>query len=232
LWTQSTAGVPGTDEKGDSFGLTLAAGDVNGDGRSDLIIGMPLEDIGSAADAGAITYLAGAPAGPTATGSVSYSQNTAGVPGTAEPGDEFGSSIAVGDVNGDGRGDTAVGTPSEDIGSIVDGGSVTVLAGSSSGPTATGSVSWDQDSPGIAGVVETSDEFGYAVYPANITSTGHADLVIGVPFESTGSADFDGALNLIPGSPRGLIATGSQYFGEPTDVAPQQPDDVWGAALA
>ncbi|OEV25562.1 hypothetical protein AN219_25635, partial [Streptomyces nanshensis] len=44
-------------------------------------------------------------------------QNSPGVPGVNEEGDEFGKALAAGDVNGDGYADIAVGVPGEDIGS-------------------------------------------------------------------------------------------------------------------
>ncbi|HEY1486022.1 MAG TPA: FG-GAP repeat protein [Micromonosporaceae bacterium] len=231
LWTQSTSGVPGTDEKGDNFGTDLAAGDVNGDGKADLVIGAQNEDVGTAVDAGDITYLAGSKSGLTATGSKSYSQATADIPGTAEKGDNFGFYVVIGDFNGDGKGDIAVGTPFEDGGSDADSGTVTIIKGTSSGPTATGAKSWDQNSAGIGGTVEEGDWFGFSLYAANIT-TGHTDLVVGVPGESTGTDEFDGALNVIPGSAGGLTSTGSQYFGEPTDVAGSDFADEWGFSVA
>jgi hypothetical protein len=46
--------VGGIDESGDQFGLALAAGDFNGDGKDDLAIGTPLEDITGASNAGAV----------------------------------------------------------------------------------------------------------------------------------------------------------------------------------
>ncbi len=48
------AGVP---EAGDFFGDALAAGDFDGDGDSDLAVGVPRETIGDIADAGAVNML-------------------------------------------------------------------------------------------------------------------------------------------------------------------------------
>lgn len=57
VWHQDSAGVPGACESGDRFGDTLAAGDVNGDGFDDLVIGSPGEGIGAVAHAGSVTLL-------------------------------------------------------------------------------------------------------------------------------------------------------------------------------
>jgi hypothetical protein len=96
--TESTSGVAGTATAGDYIGNNLTAGDVTGDGRADLIIDGTYKN----SAAGVIWLLKGTASGLTGTGSQQLSQNTAGVPGTSEPGDEFGWMSAVGDINGDG----------------------------------------------------------------------------------------------------------------------------------
>jgi hypothetical protein len=49
-----------------------------------------LEDVGTVPDAGAVSVLQGAAGGLTASGGQLFTQNSPGVPGTAEPGDSFG----------------------------------------------------------------------------------------------------------------------------------------------
>ncbi len=49
--------VPGAVEAGDSFGEALAPGDFDGNGFSDLAVGLPLEDVGAILDAGAVNVL-------------------------------------------------------------------------------------------------------------------------------------------------------------------------------
>jgi hypothetical protein len=51
--------VEGAPEDDDFFGVSLAAGDFNGDGMDDLAIGVPLEDIepGTIENAGAVNVL-------------------------------------------------------------------------------------------------------------------------------------------------------------------------------
>lgn len=114
---QDTAGVPGVAENGDRFGAALAVADVNRDGRDDLIAGAPGEAIGSRAGAGAAWLLRGGALGLLDTNgaatSVTWNQDTSGVPGVAEAGDAFGAAVASGDGNGDGVPDVAVGSPGE-----------------------------------------------------------------------------------------------------------------------
>ena len=86
------------------------------------------------------------PAGPEGPGTspVWWTQNSAGVPGASEQGDGFGTDLCVGDVNGDGYADVAIGVAGEDIGVVADAGAVTVLRGSVKGMTSTGAWSVNQ----------------------------------------------------------------------------------------
>jgi hypothetical protein len=111
---QDSPGVPGTAEAGDRFGTDVQLGDVDGDGYLDVLTGVPGEDIGSVADAGAVVLLSGRADGLTGAGSHQVvTQDTGNVPGTAEKGDAFGTAVHLGDANGDGLADAAVGAPGE-----------------------------------------------------------------------------------------------------------------------
>ncbi|MFJ8939839.1 FG-GAP-like repeat-containing protein [Streptomyces sp. NPDC102365] len=118
---QDTVGVPGIAETGDRFGAALAVGDLDGDGRDDLVAGAPGEAIGTEAGAGAATVLFGTENGLADESgesvAVAYNQNTPRVPGAAEAGDAFGAAVATGDHDHDGRKDLAVGSPGENANS-------------------------------------------------------------------------------------------------------------------
>lgn len=193
---QDSSGVPGTAEREDLFGSRLAAGDLTGDGRDDLVVSSPGEAIGSAWRTGSVAVLKGSAAGVTGSGAVGFDQGTANVPGSNEADDVFGRALAIGDVNGDGRPDLVVGTPGEDVGTVQDAGAVTVLPGTASGPVAQGSRYLDQNSPGVPGSNEVHDEFGAAlrVIPGA--------LVVGAPSEETGSgsATNTGAFTVLTGN--------------------------------
>jgi hypothetical protein len=211
-FSESTSGVPGTAENEDDFGFVLATGDVTGDGKADLAIGSPGESIGSLSGAGDVTLLRGASGGLTTTGAQSFSQDSSGVPGSAEALDEFGFSLALGDFNGDKRADLAVGVPGEDIGTVSNAGTVDVLYGRSSGLTGSGAQGWSQDSAGISGTAESGDEFGNMVQALNITAGSRADLIVGVPDEDSSVYTDNGAINVLLGSGSGLTATGDQLI--------------------
>ncbi|MGC0205108.1 FG-GAP-like repeat-containing protein [Streptomyces levis] len=132
---QDTAGVPGAGETGDLFGSALSAGDVNGDGYADIAVGAWAEDIGSVEDAGSVTLLFGSAGGLTGTGAKSWSQDTAGVPGSNETMDAFGMTVRLVDLDKNGKADLVTGAGYEN-----GYGAVTVLRGSASGLTTSGSL--------------------------------------------------------------------------------------------
>ncbi|MFD5895947.1 FG-GAP-like repeat-containing protein [Streptomyces sp. NPDC060366] len=142
--TQDTTGVPGTAKKGDRFGWSLAAGDTNRDGYADVAIGAPNEVTGSKRATGTVTVLRGSAKGLTGTGSKSFTQDTAGVPGAAEAEDQFGASVELTDSNNDGRAELVAGAFAENEGA----GSVWLFKSGTSGITATGSTSFGAASVG------------------------------------------------------------------------------------
>lgn len=231
LFDENSTGVPGSAEAGDQFGFSLATGDVTGDGRSDLVVGVPHEAIGTATQSGEIILLKGSSSGITGSGSQAWDQDSAGVPGTAEETDEFGTSVAVGDFNGDGHADVAVGVPGEGIGSLDHAGCVDVLNGTSSGLTGTGSVAWDQDSTGVPGTVEIGDEFGAAVLARPLTGGTRADLVIGAPTDDSGGLVNNGSITVLLNTSGGLTGTGSQAFTPANLAGGDFPAALFGSAL-
>jgi disulfide bond formation protein DsbB len=222
LWSQDSPGIAGTAEVGDEFGVALAAGDFNGDSRADLGIGAPGEN-----DRGVVQVLYGSPSGLTGTGSQLWSQGSSGLGGLAESGDSFGSALAAGDFNGDGRADLAASA----LGENNFRGVVQVLYGSASGLIAAGNQLWSQDSPGIAGLAEPDDQFGFAVATGDFNGDNRADLAIGV----RGENDFAGVAQVLYGSPSGLTAAGSQLWSQDSpgiaDVA-EPLGDEFGYRLA
>ncbi|MCX5008808.1 VCBS repeat-containing protein [Streptomyces sp. NBC_00638] len=137
-YTQASAGIPGTDEAFDDFGAAVAVGDATGDGRADVAVGASYEDVDGHRNVGNVVFLKGGSGGLTTSGAQSFHQATPGVPGAAEAGDHFGSSLRLRDINGNGRADLAVGAFGEDV--LPDGyddGAAWVLRGATTGLTST-----------------------------------------------------------------------------------------------
>jgi hypothetical protein len=91
---QDTAGIADAAEIGDRFGSALATGTFNDGAQTDLAIGVPEEHIGLVQNAGALNAIYGSASGLTATGDQFFSQNTSGVPDSAEQDDNFGAAVA------------------------------------------------------------------------------------------------------------------------------------------
>ncbi|MGQ9582586.1 MAG: PKD domain-containing protein [Thermoplasmatota archaeon] len=96
------------ESQGDGFGASVTAGDINGDGFDDLLVGAPQSDAGGA-DAGSV-YIFYGPID-SSTGEISAGAADAVITGMA-PGALFGQSISArGDINGDSVDDVVVGAP-------------------------------------------------------------------------------------------------------------------------
>jgi hypothetical protein len=214
LFAQGDGKVPGTPEAGDRFGEALATGDFNGDHLSDIAVGAQGENDGS----GVVDVLrgSGTSAMLTATGAQAWTQNSTGVPGTAEPFDAFGAAVAAGDFTGDGKADLAIGVPFEDDGTVVDAGTVDVLYGSSSGLSASHAQAWTQDDAGIPGTVAKDNQFGYALAAGDFNGGGKVDLAVGSPGESVGTVQGAGVVDTLIGATAGLTGTGSKAFDQGT----------------
>ena len=234
LWHQDTPGVVGMAESGDLFATSLASGDFDGDGKDDLAIGVPLEDIGAIVDAGIVNVLYGSAAGLTAAGDQAWHQNSRGVVGRAEAGDLFGDSLASGDFDGDGRDDLAIGVRREDIGTISDAGAVNVLYGTAAGLTASGDQLWHQNTAGIKGRAEAGDLFGDSLASGDFDGDGRDDLAIGASGEGIGTISDAGAVNVLYGSGSGLTAGGDQLWHQNSRgvVGKAEAGDLFGDSLA
>ena len=209
-------------------------GDFNGDGRDDLAIGVPGENEG----AGAVNVIYGSSNGLSATSPRDdqfWTQSSPDVNDDPQSDDAFGSSLASGDFNGDGKDDLAIGVPDEDLGSISDVGAVEVIYGSSSGLSASSPRTdqfWTQDSADVNDGKEVNDNFGSSLSPGDFNGDGRDDLAIGVPGEN----DNAGAVNVLYGSPSGLSATSprsDQFWTQSTtdvnDVS--EVEDHFGSSL-
>jgi hypothetical protein len=159
FFNQGDAG--GNAQGSDFFGSALAAADFNGDGRADLAIGTPGEDIGvfGAENAGAVNIMYGSAGGITQAGAIELVQDDLANGEASEDGDRFGEVLSAGDFNGNGRADLVIGVPLEDSGvTIINIGRVHVVYGLANGFS--GGQGWGQETPGMPDAPEASDAFG------------------------------------------------------------------------
>lgn len=156
---------------GDRFGAAVgAAGDVNGDGHDDVIVGAPLNDT-AGLDAGRVYVFFG---GLLADGIADWI-----LTGVAA-GDQFGASVSgAGEVNGDPYDDVIVGAPFNDAAGTNAGRAYVYQGGQI--PDATVDLTLD----GRA----AQDNFGFSVSGAgDVNGDGHADVIVGAPLNDTGAS--------------------------------------------
>jgi hypothetical protein len=162
LFHQGAGGVPGAAETGDGFGTAVAVG-VFGDGGNALAVGVPGEDVGSAADAGLVDVLYNSSSGLVGGGRRQLTQADAA--GAVEPGDRFGGALSGPFLHeSDVLEDLGVGAPGERVGAAAGAGAVSILLGS--GPDGLGGAGRQflfQGTGGLGGAAEPGDGFAAAL---------------------------------------------------------------------
>jgi hypothetical protein len=137
LLTGTLIGVPAAQRSFAFFGSSLASGDFDGDGYSDLAIGAPGAAVAGRSDAGIVMVLRGSPAG-LSTNATTLIQGRNGVAGVTTSRNGFGEVLLADDIDGDLHADLIVGVPHEDVDSNVDAGAIYRFWGSATGLTAAG----------------------------------------------------------------------------------------------
>ncbi len=176
-----------SDAGGDRHSTTVSsAGDVNGDGFDDLIVGAPYNDVGGHNDVGGAYVVFGdANPGNIDLTTMSPAQGFA-IQGDAAYGRRTGWSVSsAGDVNGDGFADVLVGAPFVKIGSDYPGAAYVVFGASTVADVDLGHLSASQGFT-IAGDAN-HDGAGYNVSAAgDVNGDGFDDVMVGAPWGEVG----------------------------------------------
>jgi MYXO-CTERM domain-containing protein len=180
-----------------SFGQVVSgAGDVNGDGHADVIVGAPE----SGSRFGSAYVYSGSSSGIDSNSEIKLSPSDGGGY------DYFGGAVSgAGDVNGDGFDDVIVGTPNDgDGGSYA--GSAYVYSGSGSG------IDSSTETKLTASDVVAYDAFGTAVSGAgDLDGDGYDDVIVGAPSHAHGKSD-PGSVYVYSGSSSGIISSSETEF--------------------
>lgn len=216
-------------QAGDGLGGSVAYGDVDGDGTTDLVVGSPGEDAKPGPNVGAVHVVCGRTNGVEARSSQTFSE-AGSAAGKRERGDRLGASVALGDFNGDGHDDVAAGAPSEDVRGNKDAGAVNILYGVPTGITTEHSTQLSQRGS-VAGSNSPGDRFGTALAAGDFDGDGFEDLAVGVPGDDRDGAANAGSVVVLYGANSGLGAR-SQLIDQRSTPSDNQANDDFGTALA
>jgi len=224
-------GFEGTLTEFGQFGVSLTGlGDVNGDGLYELAVGAPYDsELGI--ERGAVWVLSLLSDG-TVDSAPKINDAHGGFTGVLDNQDHFGYSVTgLGDIDGNGVGEIAVGAVSDDDGGT-DRGAVWILY-MKADRTVRGQTKISSTEGTFAGVLDDGDRFGHSVASAgDRDGDGIKDLFVGAPYDDDGGTD-RGAVWVLCISPAGTVKThGKISATEGNFPGPLADGVLFGASIA
>jgi len=224
--------------------LTAVAADFNGDGVSDLAIGIPSQTVAGASGAGAVQILYGTVRSPFVRPDGTFNIGTTGLTAFnnklitetslgqgSQADDGFGKALVAGDFNRDGIADLAIGSPGRAVNGASGAGAVFIVYGSRSGLRSTAAQMWTEASLNLTATA--GDHFGSALATADFDINHWTDLAVGIPNSTAGGNANAGAVAAIYGRQGQLRVRGNQLWDQSKlSAGSVGTGDVFGSALA
>jgi len=193
---------------GDNLGFSIASGDINGDGVSDLVVGAPFAT-GNGGGSGKVYVIYGTRAGFNATFPLATLNGNNGFVIYGVSGNDYtGYSVATGHFNGDGFSDLLLGAPFAAPGGLSASGSAYLVYGGNQTfptPLQLSTLNGIQGSRFNGGVANYQS--GYSVAMGNFNGDGYDELVIGANTASLPSLVNVGVVSVVFGTNAGFPAT-------------------------
>jgi hypothetical protein len=201
-------------------GMRTAVGDLDNDGHDDVAFGDSNVTLPGAFHAGQVKIWYGTRSGlDAARGMTKITEASVRVPGDPGVNDRFGDDVAIGDVNGNGRAELAIGVPGEDIGKQTDTGRTVVIYGDATGiVTTTARIeSFTQNSAGVQSDYANGRGFGGKLAFGDFTGDNRKELLVK-------AGDFSESVSVLNATVGGLTDKGSQmYTAKNTGIVSSRP---------
>ncbi len=189
---------PGAPSRHSSLGSELAAGDLNDDGRDDLVAGV-------GGDGGVVTVL-GSARGLTWKGSRAHALARLGLKGGGVP------SLAVAPLDARAGADVVIGSAGAKVGSAKYAGAVAVVPGGATGLRTSGTLKFTEATRYVPGSAERNDLFGAQLTATFVQDRRQATLIVSAPNEEVSGHTEAGRIYQFPRGKAGPKAKGSQAF--------------------
>ena len=226
LWQQNSSGIADAAELSDGFGELLAAANFGKSAQADLAIGIPLENVGSVVNAGAVNIIYGTSTGLASAGNQFWHQNSSGIANSTAEGDQFGDALAAANFGKTAQADLAIGVPGETVGAEAPGRRRPCPVRHLDGTLVLRIAVLESEQlrhprhSGIAGPIRVC-AVGRKFRQNQRSRSGR-----GRKGESIGGIGAAGAVNVIYGTSTGLASSGNQFWHQSSSGSPDRPRTV------